>query len=143
MGIHNERRGIGGAIEQWTSWSASSMLLPYLDQQRLCDQCSFDFTPQDGYRNGCISTAADRKLGVFPCPSDFKNNTNYKNDSISGMGPSTDSIAPLPSGIFGQQYGAKIGEITDGTSKTALFGERLRGNGQFNAVASYATAATS
>ena len=139
MGVNRAwRDGSGGnnpGPSQWMSWSAQSMLLPYLDQQQVYDQCNFNYAAQEGpYGNVCNSTAADRRLAVFICPSDPKNNTNNKNNYFASMGACTNTVTRNPAGIFGNWYGARPRDIADGLSKTTLFVERLRGNNRANAA---------
>lgn len=111
-------------------------LLPFLDQQALYDQ--YSNAPSAPWGGASYWNA---QLEVLQCPSDgqlrvteppLTGMTNYL--ACSGDSPrkmcSFDQFeegrrCEDPRGVFGQQYGAKMSDITDGASNTLLFSETV------------------
>jgi prepilin-type processing-associated H-X9-DG protein len=100
---------------------------------------------------GGINAACLTLIKTFQCPSDptpsfvtaangvaYPGNNYRANQGTAFMcdlGDQTPSdLAPglSPNGVFYYQSKVSIAQITDGTSQTAMFSERLRGGGQFS-----------
>ncbi len=100
---------------------------------------------------GGINAACLNLVKLFQCPSDpapsfvtAANGVAYPGNNYRGsqgtafmcdLGdnvPSTLAPGASPNGIFYYQSQVTIAQITDGTSQTAMFSERIRGAGQFN-----------
>jgi prepilin-type processing-associated H-X9-DG protein len=100
---------------------------------------------------GGINAACLTLIKVFQCPSDpassqvtaangvaYPGNNYRANQGTAFMCDLGDNVpsdlAPglAPNGVFYYQSKVSIAGITDGTSQTAMFSERLRGGGQFS-----------
>ena len=142
----------------WTEWSANSMLLPYMEQQPIYNSINFASTRptggaplmHDGITN---STAEYTKLAVFLCPSDanrlsspwgpnnyMANSGSAPNSFYGGDGTGSDGANGPMSGPFiftgtdNGQHGTsvKVAAVTDGTSNTAAFSERVKASGSYD-----------
>lgn len=87
---------------------------------------------------GGINAACETSIKVFQCPSDPApplftqvNGLTYPGNNYRG---NQGVVAPASTsnGVFYDRSQVKIADITDGTSQTALFSEKLRGAGQLN-----------
>jgi prepilin-type N-terminal cleavage/methylation domain-containing protein/prepilin-type processing-associated H-X9-DG protein len=155
MGGANTRNASGGMAAGWGSWSAQSMLLPYMEQTPTYNALNFSLTSvNNGFDEEYTqATGILQKINSFLCPSDttytgtvFQNNSsapaltapgnNYFASVGSGM--NQDAISSVenvnvgsasPNGIF-QFAGPVIGiqSVTDGTSNTVAYGEWLTGD---------------
>ena len=122
-------------------YSLHSQLLLTLEQVSLFNSLNFtnspffpDTTgdPKVITGNGPNETAAQTRLSIFLCPSDYDRMTsrpwgptNYRScngSSWSGRGGD---------GLFGQGSAIRAGDVKDGLSNTAAFGERIRGHDDF------------
>jgi prepilin-type processing-associated H-X9-DG protein len=100
---------------------------------------------------GGINAACSTLIRIFQCPSDptpsfvtadngvaYPGNNYRANQGTAFMcdlGDETPSaLAPglSPNGVFYYQSKVSIAHISDGTSQTAMFSERLRGGGKFS-----------
>ncbi len=125
-----------GLIVNGTSFSATSQILPFLEQSNVFNALNFSlsiYTPSN-------STVLFTRINSFICPSDPYNpaasigaKTNYMADMGSGIVwqsnlffPNTS--LPQPSGVFYGNSATKFAEITDGLSNTCFFGERVIGD---------------
>ncbi len=117
-------------------FSAVSQILPYLDQAPLYNLINFS-VPQNDPAN---TPARMTELTVFRCPSDGPNTLSAQGGGINYMankgtgviwqdptGPNTGF--PPQTGVLFYQSRIRIGDITDGTSNTAAFSERLLTDG--------------
>ncbi|QDU61210.1 Type II secretion system protein G precursor [Planctomycetes bacterium Pan216] len=123
-----------------TNWGASwvTMLLPFLDQQQLHNRYNFAL-PTGDPQNELVTRT---KLNVWKCPSDIE--TNIILDTFTGQGEfwrgnyvGNGGVGSIVSdahyddaklrGVFhlSRQWGGRLGDITDGTSKTLLTSEIL------------------
>ncbi|WP_435011560.1 DUF1559 domain-containing protein [Tundrisphaera lichenicola] len=145
----------------WTEWSAQSMLLPYIEQAPVYNSMNFASTrpvgsypggnalPHDGLVN---STAEYTKISPFLCPSDvsrltsawgpnnYMSNTGsapnsfYGGDGTGSSGSGGPMSGPfIFTGTDNGQSGTHVGvaSVTDGTSNTAAFSERVKGIGNY------------
>jgi prepilin-type N-terminal cleavage/methylation domain-containing protein/prepilin-type processing-associated H-X9-DG protein len=126
----------------WNGWSSLAMVLPYLEQGPLFN--SVNFAIPDGSAPGAAenTTVQQAKIGGFACPSDSdrltvpEGHTSYT--GCTGSRPRMND--GITTGVFGGMYGpgpfasttVRLQEITDGTSQTVGFSERVLGIGQYN-----------
>ncbi|WP_422932108.1 DUF1559 domain-containing protein [Singulisphaera sp. PoT] len=129
------------------SFSAQARLLQYIEQGNVFNSMNFSygcFNSVDSYGNAANSTATDKRLAFFLCPSDtpptFNVNrilgqsfvapgVNYFTSTGSTLEHDGTQTGGPPNGVF--KYGGviRLSEITDGTSNTIAFGEWKVGSG--------------
>jgi len=152
IGLHNYHSGIGtfplggttasaGTYSAaWGSWSASALMLGYLEQTQIYNACNFNWLPSFGPGWNINSTVHNSKVSVFICPSDGLSPdspnsscwqwTGHTTNYAASLGTSTNGAYKSAStGLFtvsGPVYG--IQSITDGSSNTIAYGESLIGN---------------
>lgn len=128
----------------YRSFSAHTMLLPYLDQAPLYNKINFTMR----YDQAPNSTLRLNVIPAFLCPSDlaWPNSANGSgNNYVVSGGPSLFMISPTPGGGIGGPPGTQIAEtdqigvfnmrknietrdITDGTSNTIAASEGVTGD---------------
>jgi prepilin-type N-terminal cleavage/methylation domain-containing protein/prepilin-type processing-associated H-X9-DG protein len=140
--------GIGAACcgqGGWGSWSAQSMLLPYMEQTPVYNSANFNFVMRGcGFCEVINTTSTTTKVNSFLCPSSplaqgtwygvaWPGNNYFAStgSSISWLGndPKLGNYTFIPNGPFavgGTAVG--IADITDGTSNTVGFGEWRTGD---------------
>jgi prepilin-type N-terminal cleavage/methylation domain-containing protein len=123
------------------SMSIHARILPYLDQTAVSNVVNFNVS----YNNTANDVARTTRLPVFLCPSDSDllpgslggGNNYYGNQGTNilfgGVPPTnpTDPNFGMPpaNGIFYNNSGIGMRDIQDGTSTTAMFSEKLKGDG--------------
>ena len=126
----------------WNGWSSHVMLLPYMEQKTLYDSLNFDVP--DGSAPGAVENSTGQRVAIatFLCPSDTDRliapagHNNYY--GCTGSNPKMND--GITTGVFGGMYGpgpyvpttVGLQAITDGTSQTAAFSERVMGIGLYN-----------
>lgn len=129
-----------------TSFSVHAQLLPYLEEQNTYRQIDFK-VPYNSPKN---DAARLTNIKLFLCPSDGGDelppalggrNNYYANQGsgiLWGLPPSDPTDPnygmPAPDGVFYLKSKTKISDILDGSSNTACFSEKRRGDGS-NAIA--------
>ncbi len=143
----------------YARWSALSQILPYLEQTTLFNAINFSLPPDvpdlgGGGMNdmmpaytspGAANTTVTRvMISAFVCPSDaggvpgWVASTCYSGNEGSWLcdaceaTPSTVAPGDLPRGPFYNMSCVRLAGFTDGTSQTAMFSERRRGQGTPN-----------
>jgi prepilin-type N-terminal cleavage/methylation domain-containing protein/prepilin-type processing-associated H-X9-DG protein len=141
----------------YARWSAHSQLLIFIEQGNLFNRINFDLPPETPGMAGAVpfmpeyqnphrenATASRRMVATFLCPSDlptltiWPGGTNYVGNQqtwlcdLSEALPSTVAPDEVPRGIFYFLSSVGMAHITDGSSQTAFFSERLRGQGTPN-----------
>jgi prepilin-type N-terminal cleavage/methylation domain-containing protein len=144
--------------QPYARWSVHSQILPYMEQDNLYKAIDFTHAPSTpgmqgagnfmpAYTNANLA-ACETLVKMFICPSDpagpmgsggWTGSNNYVGNlgkvylcDLSEQNPSTIDSSATPNGIFYYLSHVRITDITDGTSNTALFSEKLRGNGSPN-----------
>jgi prepilin-type N-terminal cleavage/methylation domain-containing protein/prepilin-type processing-associated H-X9-DG protein len=141
---HNQVNALPGAylVYNVTSFSALSMIVPYMEQLNLSNALNY-WLP---YSDPTNDTVRKTDVATFMCPSDLTNplrargaQTNYMADMGSWIvwqaatGPNTGQ--PQPNGVFFGNSSTRFAEITDGLSNTGFFSERVMADGS-NAIIS-------
>ncbi|MBS0264840.1 MAG: DUF1559 domain-containing protein [Planctomycetes bacterium] len=122
--------------------SAISQLLPYFDQGNLYNSINFSLPYTDPSNQPAVATV----IPGLMCPSDSSANlssyggpTNYmvnKGSNIIWQDATGPNVGmPVQNGVMYYQSRVRMRDITDGTSNTAAFSERLLADGN-NAVVS-------
>ena len=122
-----------GALTSWGTWSAQSLMLPYLEQTPLYNSINFDWTSWYDTGAAINSTAWNLNIQSFYCPSDGQTGKFNNNNYFGSIGTTTDFSNGGPSGtgsstgIFAHLLTFSIADVTDGTSNTIAFSEGLVG----------------
>jgi prepilin-type N-terminal cleavage/methylation domain-containing protein/prepilin-type processing-associated H-X9-DG protein len=136
----------------WADYSAHVFLLPYLEQGALYNTINFTNVYIIGINQGAYwlstwnSTAWQTKISGFLCPSDIDRLTNIQGHNnyvaCSGSSPASCSeVDPFNGPFIGPDSGKcfncantytagrvfSLRDITDGTSNTACFSEKVKG----------------
>jgi len=110
------------------AYSAVSLMLPFMEQTPLYH--SIDFTRP---LTDTVNTAARlTEVPAFRCPSDRENPQPQSGGAINYMGNKGNLHlwgGTSQTGIFMNDKSFKFGDITDGTSNTSAFSERLLTDG--------------
>ncbi len=140
----------------YARWSAHSQLLAYIEQGNLYNSINFSLSPETPGMGGDVAfmiaytnnnrdnaSASRTQVAAFLCPSDatptvdsWPGGNNYLGNmqtwacDLGDNNPSAVSVGELPQGVFYYQSSVRIAGITDGTSNTAFFSEKIRGSGQ-------------
>ncbi len=145
----------------YARWSAHSQLLMYIEQGTLFNSINFaqapetpgmagdvPFMPPFQNTNRANATASRVQVATFLCPTDgapptpgWPGANNYLGNmetwacDLGDSNRSTVDPTTTPHGIFYYWSSVKLASITDGTSNTAFFSEKLRGTGMRDADA--------
>jgi prepilin-type N-terminal cleavage/methylation domain-containing protein/prepilin-type processing-associated H-X9-DG protein len=115
-------------------FAAQALLLPYIEQAPLYRTINFGVAPGDATNDGPRAAV----VPIYVCPSDPYNALPAGwagNNYVFNYGPDIVFAQPTTRGAF--SFGdmkVKLGAIPDGTSNTACFAERMKGDFS-NAVA--------
>ena len=143
----------------YARWSVHALMLPYVEQDNLYKSIDFTFPPETPGMGGVVNfMPAFQNPGrqnaipcrtvvpIFLCPSDgapqpadWPGQNNYLGNlgtqflcDLSEQLPSTIAPNEKPNGIFYYLSQVRLTDITDGTSNTAMFSEKIRGTGTPN-----------
>jgi prepilin-type N-terminal cleavage/methylation domain-containing protein len=141
----------------YARWSAHSQLLMFIEQGNLFNSINFNFPPETPGMAGAVpfmpayenphrenATASRTMVATFLCPSDLPTQSiwpggnNYWGNQeawlcdLSEALPSTIAPQEAPRGIFYFLSSVRLAQVTDGSSQTAFFSERIRGQGTPN-----------
>jgi prepilin-type N-terminal cleavage/methylation domain-containing protein/prepilin-type processing-associated H-X9-DG protein len=124
--------GVAGSGQ---NWSPLAGILPFIEGQMVYELLNFDFIPG----HDANDTARKIDVNTYLCPSDavgayrpqgVKNaNSNYRACAGSDW-----TVDETNDGVFPDATFTRIAEVTDGTSKTVLYSERVLGDGDDNRV---------
>ena len=105
-------------------FSALSQLLPYVEQTAVYDAIDFSQQP-----NAAVNDVARlTELPAFRCPSDFDNPQPAAGGAVNyvpNKGTSLGWRDPNANGVIYFMSSVQLRDITDGTSNTAAFSERM------------------
>jgi prepilin-type N-terminal cleavage/methylation domain-containing protein/prepilin-type processing-associated H-X9-DG protein len=147
LALHNYHSAVGsfpmgsttaysdpGVQTTWGTWSAQSLMLPYLEQTQVYNAINFDWTNWYDVGAPINSTAWNLNLVSFYCPSDGQTGQFNNNNYFGSIGTTTDYSGGTVSnpngsstGIFSHLLTFSIANVTDGTSNTIAFSEGLVG----------------
>src|SRR5262245_61603613 len=135
IALHSYHDANGEFPSGWdfaTSWGALARLLPYIEQDNVHRMIDFTMPIGSPMNTECCQA----KFSLFRCPSDWENPmpslgtaTNYHgnngNKPVFVMARGL-NIGDSPNGVFyTESRGIRFSSITDGTSNTAFFSERV------------------
>jgi len=137
---HMDGRMLDGSMHTWRGWSGLAMILPYMDQGALYDNCNFNY--------GIIGDGATEQLNVantmqrvpgFRCPSDVDPPGTWYgrqwpgNNYALSRGPTFDwTTTNNGVGMFYRYSSIKFRDVLDGTSNTIMMGEICVGRGSYD-----------
>jgi prepilin-type N-terminal cleavage/methylation domain-containing protein/prepilin-type processing-associated H-X9-DG protein len=138
----------------YARWSAHSQLLMFIEQGNLFNSINFNFPPETPGMGGTLpfmpayqnpnrenATASRTTVATFLCPSDaptvpiWPGGNNYWGNQqswgcdLSEVLPSTTAPNEVQRGIFYFLSSVRLAQVTDGSSQTAFFSEKIRGQG--------------
>ncbi len=152
-------RGKVPGVPVYPRWSVHALLLPYAEQDNLYKSIDFNFPPETPGMGGVVNfmpawqnpgrqNAAPCRtaVSIFICPSDpapqpgdWPGQCNYLGNmgttymcDVSDQVPSQLDPSATADGVFYYLSKVRLTDITDGTSNTAMFSEKLRGQGLHN-----------
>ena len=113
----------------WNGWSASTLLLPYLEQPNVYNSINFFFDPVvQAYGSTTNRTGLFTKLNSMICPSDPEAGLTLFNNYFASIGTATQIQLVKTSGMFAYHNAYGIKDVTDGTSNTIAYSESLVGS---------------
>ena len=139
--------------QYYARWSSHSQLLMYIEQGALFNSINFNLAPSTPGMAGDVAfmppylqpqnmTCSLTQVATFLCPTDGNPPTpgwpgcnNYLGNmqtwacDLGDNNPSSVAPGEAPHGIFYYWSSVSLAKITDGTSNTAFFSEKIRGNG--------------
>jgi prepilin-type N-terminal cleavage/methylation domain-containing protein/prepilin-type processing-associated H-X9-DG protein len=140
----------------YARWSVHSQLLPYVEQDNLYKSIDFNMPPETPGMAGVVNfmpayqnpsrenaTACRAAVPTFFCPSDGApidgswpgQNNYYGSQGLQFMCDLSESVPSIaapnekPDGVLYYQSKVKMTDLSDGTSSTAIFSEKIRGKG--------------
>ena len=146
LAIANYESGIGAlpwgsGPDGWNNWSATVMLLPYLEQQPLYATINFSAPSAMIPSNAWNLTAQVAQVAALVCPSDSDRlATPYgRNNYMANVGSAPENFgqddALVGPFIFtGNQATVRLSSVTDGLSNTVGMSEMVKGIGTINAL---------
>lgn len=143
LAIHNYENAYGVFPPGWnfnTNWGPEAYILPFLEQNNLNNEINYNLAITDPSNWPAVSAP----VKTYLCPSDLQNPMPSLGAATNYYGNAGNTVifviayglnappTPGPNGIFySWSSGITFESITDGTSSTALFSERVLGDGQF------------
>ena len=151
------RSVMGPSVPVYARWSTHAMILPELEYSNLYNAINYSFPPETpgmggvvafmpayANPNGINAVQSRTPLEVFFCPSDSApNNPDWKgqNNYVANQGgwlcdrsdqpgsANDNSPAETQTGVLYYLSRVRMADIVDGTSQTAMFSEKIRGQG--------------
>jgi prepilin-type N-terminal cleavage/methylation domain-containing protein len=135
----------GANVANEPEWPWSARIFPYVEQQAAFDTIDWELNP--GFSHRQLFPALAVRVPTFECPTDpgaalrwnetgacsndgkTHGRISYAGNFGGGQMEETNRRRPRVPGVFGHNYGARIGEILDGTTNTLLLSELIVGQG--------------
>jgi prepilin-type N-terminal cleavage/methylation domain-containing protein/prepilin-type processing-associated H-X9-DG protein len=140
----------------YARWSTHSQLLMFIEQGNLYNGINFNLAPETPGMAGDVpfmppyqntnrenATCSRVQVSVFLCPSDgnvpdaswpgynsYLGNMQTWACDLGDSNPSVVSPTDAPQGVFYYLSAVNLAGITDGSSNTCFFSEKIRGNGR-------------
>jgi prepilin-type N-terminal cleavage/methylation domain-containing protein/prepilin-type processing-associated H-X9-DG protein len=114
----------------WNDWSIHAELLGYMEQNPIYNAINFNYPPfASTIGSAQAATVIFIRISTFLCPSDGNAGVSMINSYYGSMGTSIGYITQnQSSGLFAERVGHPIAALTDGTSNSVAFSERLVGS---------------
>jgi prepilin-type N-terminal cleavage/methylation domain-containing protein/prepilin-type processing-associated H-X9-DG protein len=125
------------ALNNWNNWSASALLLPYLEQTNIYNAINFSIAalyPPQFPLTVANTTMYDTRVASFLCPSDPEAGRIRINNYHMCLGASTNGLSNSTTGMFSNLVAFGLRDITDGATNTVAYSEVIVGassNGNF------------
>jgi prepilin-type N-terminal cleavage/methylation domain-containing protein/prepilin-type processing-associated H-X9-DG protein len=122
--------GVTDALNSWNNWSASALLLPYLEQGNLYQAINFSIAalyPPTFPLTAANTTMYDMRVASFLCPSDPEAGRIRINNYHMCLGASTNGLATNTNGMFSNLVSYGLRDITDGSTNTVAYSEVIVG----------------
>ncbi|HZZ80741.1 MAG TPA: DUF1559 domain-containing protein, partial [Gemmataceae bacterium] len=151
LNFHEANQAFPMGRQQPNTYSQHAMLLPYLEQGTVYSQINFangtgsnnaKFVNIPGFR--CPDDLDDRMSSAADSADQYDavlgawGRNNYRANAGSDVGTTVNDGSPSAketnNGIFLTNVVVRMAQITDGTSNTALFSEKVLGDGDDNNV---------
>jgi prepilin-type N-terminal cleavage/methylation domain-containing protein/prepilin-type processing-associated H-X9-DG protein len=113
----------------WNDWSIHAQMLSYLEQGPIFNSINFCFPPVASPLGGAAAnTVVLIRINTFLCPSDSYSGPSWTNNYVGSMGTTIGYMTQTrSSGLVAVTVSQNIAAITDGTSNSVAFSERLVG----------------
>ncbi len=119
-----------GVPNDWSGWSAQSLMLNYLGETALYNSINFDFEPMASDAEKPFNlTNIETKVGLFLCPNDPFAGRPHLNNYYASIGTNVQIRAPADRRLR-LSVSLQARDITDGQSNTVAFAEGLSGSSQ-------------
>jgi prepilin-type N-terminal cleavage/methylation domain-containing protein/prepilin-type processing-associated H-X9-DG protein len=126
----NQKLGVNGQdMYSWNDWSIHAQMLGYLEQNPIFNAINFNLPPVASPQGGpAANTVLLVRINSFLCPSDSYSGPSWTNNYVGSMGTTIGYLTQTQSsGLFAETVSQNIAAITDGTSNSVAFSERLVG----------------
>jgi prepilin-type N-terminal cleavage/methylation domain-containing protein/prepilin-type processing-associated H-X9-DG protein len=145
LAIHSYHDANGEFPPGWvfaTSWGPQARILPYIEQDNVYRMIDFTKSITDPVN----APSQQIRINTFLCPSDKENPMPSVGAGINYYGNGGNGVVFViarglngsdlpPNGIFyTESKGLRFGSVSDGTSNTAFFSEKLIGDGNMGLV---------
>jgi len=126
------------ATTTWNNWSATALLLNYLEQTNIYNAINFNIAalyPGAFPLTAANTTMYDTRVASFICPSDPESGRVRINNYHMSLGASTNGLSSNTTGMFANLNAYGIRDAIDGTSSTIAYSEVIVGasaNGNFS-----------
>ena len=114
----------------WNDWSIHAQMLSYVEQAPIYNAINFNLPPVASPQGDVASaTVTLIRISSFLCPSDPNSGQSWTNNYVGSMGTTIGYMTQTKSsGLFAETVSKRIAAITDGTSNSVAFSERLVGS---------------